>query len=415
MRSFIHDDRAAMEIPLRLVVYVIISAMILMIAAIGLQNIRPLMVEDTLEKQVGDIRMALTTMQHGAARNLIDPDSAAGNMRIFKIILPDDSEYLAFGVDPDPDNDGNLTDTKENLLTERGNVIFYKSRTGGKTRVPLEDPIELREGLLENGRWVVNNRNEKQYGIVITGGGRFEITFEQVYDPFSKERYTLSHYTDGLEAYINPYDPAVLPNSVWVTTSPNSIPADGKTSARVVIQLKDKKGRDAAKDGVEINLTTTLGNLGATNLTTIKGRAVTDITSDIFGTAMITASSPGLNPGSTYLTIKRLPIIFEIKKWINDSKPLNITFSTAYDLEYSVYFSGSGTEALWEWPQARIEIDGILVGEETIDSPDVIMKTYPGITIPSGDHTLSIKMTNDFFIPWIMDRNLYVESVRLTE
>jgi len=45
----------------------------------------------------------------------------------------------------------------------------------------------------------------------------------------------------------------------------------------------------------------------------------------------------------------------------------------------------------------------------------VIMKTYPGITIPSGDHTLSIKMTNDFFIPWIMDRNLYVESVILTE
>ncbi len=92
-------------------------------------------------------------MQYGATRNLIDPASPSGNMRTFMITLPDDIEYLAFGADPDPDNDGNLMDTEENMLTEKGNVIFYKPRIGSKIRVPLDDSIELREGLIDNHRF----------------------------------------------------------------------------------------------------------------------------------------------------------------------------------------------------------------------------------------------------------------------
>ena len=177
MASFIQDESGVLEIPIRIVVYVIITAVILAIAAIGLSNIKPLMTMDAMGKQVGDLKASLNTMQYGATRNLIDPASPSGNMRTFMITLPDDIEYMAFGADPDPDNDGNLMNTEENIVTEKGNVIFYKSRTGSKIRVPLDDSIELSEGLLDNGRWSLNNANDKQYGIVLTGSGKFEITF----------------------------------------------------------------------------------------------------------------------------------------------------------------------------------------------------------------------------------------------
>jgi len=197
----IHDDQGILEIPLRLMVYVIITGAITAVAAFGLSHLKPGMTEDIMEKQIGEIAISLSTMQYGAARNLMDPASPAGNMRTFKIRIPEDVSYLAFGVDPDPDNDGNLTNTQEGLITERGNVIFYGSKAG-KKRIPLDDTIRLREGLFENGRWVVNNADGKQYGVVLTGKGEFEITFEMVYDPVSEERYTLSHFTDDLNAII---------------------------------------------------------------------------------------------------------------------------------------------------------------------------------------------------------------------
>lgn len=415
MASFIHNDGAAVEIPLRLVVYVTITAAIVTVAAIGLQYTKNPMTSNIMEKQLGQIKVSLATMQYGAARSLIDPASPTGNMRTFKITIPEDVEYLAFGADPDPDNDFDLTNTNEDSLTGRGNVIFYGSRTGGKISVPLDDSIEVREGLLENGRWVMNNAKGKQYGVVIRGSGKFEITFELVYNPVSKEKYTLAHFTDDLNAYINPYDHTILPNSVWVSVDPNSIPADGTTKASVIVQLRDKRGRYAARDGIEMNLTATNGTLASAKLITIKGRNSTDITSDLIGTVMITASSAGLNPGSAYLTVTQVPVVLEIKEWINDSTPKNISFSTRQDSKYTVYFSGSGTEAFWEWPEARIEIDGTLIGEENIDNPTVVTKTYSQTTLPAGAHTLSIKMTNDFYIPWVGDRNLYAESVKLSE
>jgi len=336
-------------------------------------------------------------MQYGATRNLIDPASPSGNLRTFKITLQDDIEYLAFGADPDPDNDGNLMNTEENIVTEKGNVIFYKSRTGSKIRIPLDDSIELREGLLDNGRWSLNNANDMQYGIVLKGSGKFEITFELVYDPVSKETYTLSHYTDDTNAYINPYDSMALPNSVWVSVIPDSILADGLNRATIFVQLKDKKGRDAGGDGIEVNLTTTLGDLSVWNLTTVKGRGTAEISSNLSGTSLITASAIGLNPGSTYLNLKQVPIILNIRKWINDSAPLVISFNTTQNHEYILYFSGRGTEALWEWPNVIIDIDGKTVGEKIIDSNEIITKTYPGITIQGGAHNLSIKMTNPAF------------------
>ncbi|VVB97273.1 Uncharacterised protein [uncultured archaeon] len=419
--SFLHDDSGTLEIPMRLVVYLIITAAIVAVAAFGLSNLKPAMTADIMEKQVSEISSSLNTMQYGSARNLIDPDSPGGNMRTFKIMIPADVDYLAFGADPDPDNDGNLTNTKDGLVTGSGNVIFYQSSAGGKERRPLEEYIELREGLLENGRWVLNNANRKQYGAVITGKGKYEITFEMVYDPVSKKRYTLAHFTDELNASINPYDPQALPNSVWVYAIPGSIIADNVTEAGIIVQLKDKKGQDAAGDGIGINLSATIGNLSASNLTTVKGRAIASITSEMTGTAMISATSPGLNPGSAYLTIKQVPIILDFDRWIyNESENMTGTFTTKREMEYDIYFLGNATYftlpllGIW-WPDASIEIDGVKIGEKTIDSMSLATKKFPQVILPAGTHTLKVELKNDKYLPYAGDTNIYVESVTLSE
>jgi hypothetical protein len=419
MVSFIRDERGTMEIPMRFVVYVMITGAIIALVAVGISNVKPGMTEDTLEKQIGAIKVSLAAMQSGAARNLLDPASPGGNIRTYKIVLPEDTGYLAFGADPDPDNDGDLTNTKENFLTDRGNVIIYSS-SGGKKIIPLDENTEIREGIFENGRWVMNSLDGKQYGVVIRADGKSEITFELVYDPITKERYILSHFTDDLNAVINPYDPAVLANNVLVYVDPNWIPADGVTDADVIVQLKDARGQDAAKDGVEVNLTVSGGTLVRANLTTVKGRARTNITSDVVGTVLITASSPGLNQGSAYLTLKQVPIVLDFRKWLySEDEELTASFTTTQSVEYSVSFRGNGTKFYWLfdtwWPNATIYIDGGEVGEEKMDSETMLVKIFPRITLAPGVHALNVTLTNDMFLPFVGDTNLYVESVTLSE
>ena len=113
---------------------------------------------------------------------------------------------------------------------------------------------------------------------------------------------------------------------------------------------------DAPKDGVIINLSASLGNLSALNLTTIKGKATANISSDLVGTSLITATSPGLNPGSAHLTITPEPKIFEFNRWILDESDIMTgEFSTSQDMEYTISFSGYGTTfqvpliGIW-WP-----------------------------------------------------------------
>ena len=419
MVSFFNDDRASIDIPIRLVVYIILTAAIIAVTAIGLSHIWPGMTTNIMEKQAGEIKASLSTMQTGGARNLIDPDSPPGNIRTLMITIPEDVDYLAFGGDPDPDNDLNLTNTPDGMITERGNVIYY-SGTSGKIRIPLEDSIELREGLLEGGRWTVNDIGGLQNGAVLSEKGTYELTFELVYDPISKEKYTLVHLTDNLNVYINPYDPSVLPNNLWISVNPGSIPADGVTNAQILVKLKDKKGRDATGDGININLSVSLGNLSASNLTTVKGKASATISSDLFGTSLITATSPGLNPGSSHLTITQKPIILEFNRWIsNESDKLTGQFFVNQELKYNIAFTGYGTKVslpllgVW-WPNASIEIDGIQLGEETIGSESTVTRTFVQVTLPAGDHYLNISLENDKYLPLLGDTNLYVEKVVLS-
>lgn len=428
MAPIIRDDRGTMEIPMRLVVYVILTAAIVAVAAIGIQNLKSPMTTNIMEKQLGEISASLSTMQNGAARNLIDPASPSGNMRTFKINIPDDVEYLAFGADPDPDNDNDLTNSDKDKLTERGNVIFYKSRTGGKKRVPLDDSIEIREGLFKNGRWLLNNANNMQYGAVIRGEGKYELTFEIVYDPISKQKYTLTHFTDNVNAYIYPYDPTVLPNNILVSVYPESIPADGKTKAEVRVQLKDKKGRDAAANDFVITLTSKEGNLKETVLKTVKGRATTTITTDLVGTGTtsIEATSPKLYPGSTSLTFTWVPIIVFEKlepedRWIKKGCLLEDVwcdekierFSTKEDFSYTVSLKGYSEKEWYQtWPVAHIEIDGSEIGKVNMENEFMDVKNVGKISL-SDDKEYELRITIEKGI--LPTGSLYVDRVILSE
>jgi len=420
MTSFFTDESAAIEIPIRLLVYVILTFAIVAVTIIGFSHIYPGMTANIMEKQIGEIKVTLDAMQNGGSRNLIDPDSPGGNIRTIIITIPDEVDFLAFGSDPDPDNDLNLTNTPEGVITGRGNVIFYSSVKNGKIGIPLNDGTEIREGLFENGRWVVNEIGGKQYGVVISGKGNYELTFEMVYDPLTGERYTLVHMTDDLNAYINPYDPQVLPNNLWISVYPTSLPADGLTYADVFISLKDKKGRDAPVDRVRINLSASIGNLSLQNLMTVKGKASARIRSDIAGTSMITATSPGLNPGSVHLTIIPVPIILEFNRWIyNEDEGLNGQFFTSQDSNYTISFTGYGTKfsvpllGTW-WPDASIEIDGVKLAEERIDFGSNRTITFSQARLPAGDHHFNISLKNDKYFPFVGDTNIYVVNVVLS-
>jgi len=124
-----------------------------------------------------------------------------GKQRCFSPVLPERLEYLSFGVDPDPDNNGILNDTQPGLVTDNGDVIYYKLIGDGKRLVKLKDSVHIREGELVDGRWLPRSVDGLGQAVVLTGGSQ-SVTFELVYDRGTT--YTLSHLTDSLDAYINP-------------------------------------------------------------------------------------------------------------------------------------------------------------------------------------------------------------------
>jgi hypothetical protein len=136
---------------------------------------------------------------------------------------------------------------------------------------------------------------------------------------------------------------------------------------------------------------------------------------------LITASSAGLNPGSTYLTVKQVPIVLNFGKWLfSESDEMAASFTTDQSLEYSISFRGNGTKfsipfvGTW-WPNATIYVDGTKAGEEMVDSETMLVKRFSRISLAPGLHIIKVVLTNDMFLPFVGDTNLYVESVTLSE
>ncbi|HIH44454.1 MAG TPA: hypothetical protein HA257_05085 [Candidatus Methanoperedenaceae archaeon] len=417
----IRDESGVETIPLKIVVYTIIIGVILGTAMLGLSNIEPKGSENSMEKQLGKLKASVELMQDGSARNLGDPSAPAGNIRTFLLDIPDNIEYVSFGVDPDPDSNGILGDTPPGLTTDSGDVIYYGVRGGGKNRVLLDPGVQLREGEETGSVFVPAQAGGLQQGFVMTGAGEHRITFELVFDPVTKERYTLSHSTDELFAYINQYNTSSLPNGLSAAVSPGAVPADGTTSSMITVQVIDAKGRRVKSAGKNITLSASLGGFNTPNLTTDSyGRAAAYFTSDSTGVAVVNATSPGIHPASTYLTVTPVPIRFLVRDWIYTSKTGLLRSFYNYDnATYSVSITAYGTEAHWPfqsegWPIARMEIDGEIAGEVVIDSGTLITRDFPRVWLDRGGHTVRISMPNDLNVPLMGDRNLYVEEVVLS-
>jgi len=64
-----------------------------------------------------------------------------------------------------------------------------------------------------------------------------------------------------------------------------------------------------------------------------------------------------------------------------------------------------------EWAIGSIEIDGVILDEIEVASGSRIDVPFGDVLLDAGDHTLRVTMTNDFNVPLLGDRDLYVERV----
>ena len=417
------DENGIDTIPLKLVVYLALVGIIIALTAIGLKNVGPPMDDALMERQLGEVKSSLELMQSGYSRDLSDPYAATGNTRSFELVLPERLEYLSFGADPDPDNNGILTDTPPGLVTDNGDVIYYKLRGDGKRLVKLRDPVCIREGELVNGRWLPRSVDGLEQAVVLTGGSQ-SVTFELVCEKGTT--YTLSHLSDNLDAYINPDNNSGLPHGLFVSVNPDSIPADTVTEGSVTVQLIDSKGRWVQEMGRTVDLTSSRGNLSIVHvITSAHGSGSVKLTSGELGLGVVTAESRGLHNGTGEVAFTTPPLLIEFNEWILSSggtgpgRELVAQFRIEHNTSYSVTLTGWAMEAHWflmsdEWAIARIEIDDVVLDEIEVTSGSRIDVPFGDVLLDEGDHTLRVTMTNDLNILWGGDRNLYVEQVEFS-
>lgn len=417
------DEHGIDTIPLKLVVYLALIGIIIMLTAIGLKNAGPPMDAALIERQLGEVRSGIEHMQSGYARDLSDPYAPTGNIRSFDLVLPDSLEYLSFGVDPDPDNNGILTDTPPGLVTDNGDVIYYKLRGDGKRLIKLRDQVHICEGELLNGRWLPRSVDGLGQAVVLTGGSQ-SVTFELVYDRGTT--YTLSHLSDNLDAYINPNSTGGLPHGLLVSVNPDYFPADDVTPGRVTVQLVDSQGRWVQEMGRTVNLTSSRGNLSVAQVVTnAHGSGSVMLTSGELGLGVVTAQSPGLHNGTGEVAFILPPMVIVFNEWIYSSPgadpdaELVARFQIEHNTSYSITLTGWATEAHYplmpeEWAICSIEIDGVVLDEIQVASGSRIDVPFGNVLLDAGNHTLRVTMTNDLNILWGGDRNLYVEQVEFS-
>lgn len=188
-RDLIEDTRAADTIPLKMVVYLSITGVIMVLVAVSWNNSLPFIQGVEADEQMTDAALKLQSIQEGSARSLIYPETAQGSMCNIEFSLPEDIIYVAFGVDPDPDGDGDLTNSE---WVQNNNTITYQYNNGVRKHVLMKgDTIDLKKGIQdEDGIWVIDGTYHEK-GIVIEGPVNGEFGFELVLDG---NVCTLSHF-----------------------------------------------------------------------------------------------------------------------------------------------------------------------------------------------------------------------------
>ena len=136
MRQFFSDTVAADTIPLKLVVYFGLLAAVLILLAQAWHMAIPVLEDAKIKDQVETASMSILSIQTGHARDSTDRYSPEGSICTLEFSLPASVRYISFGVDPDIECNGNLSDSKWVMVS---NTIIYQYKTGVKKRVLLKE------------------------------------------------------------------------------------------------------------------------------------------------------------------------------------------------------------------------------------------------------------------------------------
>lgn len=167
------DDRGVDSLPVALVASALLLALILGFTAMGLRNVQPLVSGASVDDQVSKMANGCRAMLDSAPRDLADPGSPPGAMRLFELLLPEDTEYIGLGYDPEAEGSDEGT-------------IYYKVH-GSKKATVVDINVKFREGEKRGDDIAPSDRHTLMYG-----GGRRDLALEYAYDPALGERYILS-------------------------------------------------------------------------------------------------------------------------------------------------------------------------------------------------------------------------------
>ncbi|QLC49413.1 hypothetical protein HWN40_03610 [Methanolobus zinderi] len=190
-RSFWKDTNGIDTVPQKMIFYLMITGVILVLVAVSWNNVSIYLTDSQIEKEVNSLSVELLSIQKGYPRDLSEVDGTEGSMCVVQLSLPDSVQYLSLGVDPDPDLDGNLSNSVWNA---ENNTIIIQHYNGVKKRFLIGgEKINFRKGSLDkNGNWNLDTNNlSENKGIVVQNPVTGEFIFELVlYD----KKYTLSHF-----------------------------------------------------------------------------------------------------------------------------------------------------------------------------------------------------------------------------
>jgi len=199
MRNLASDTTAADTIPLKLVVYLSLLAAVLIIAFQAWHNASPVLEEAQIKSQVEAASLSIRSIQEGYARDSAESYSPEGTMCTLKLSFPSSARYISFGVDPDPECNGQLHDSEWVL---ENNTIIYQYKNGVKKRLFLAGkPVHFIKGEQNSkGVWVPWESREniltplspEKTGVVIECPVSGEFLFELVMQ--NGIRYTMSHF-----------------------------------------------------------------------------------------------------------------------------------------------------------------------------------------------------------------------------
>jgi hypothetical protein len=182
MRSLASDTTAADTIPMKLILYLGLLAAVLILLIQSWNTANPALEEARIK-----------------ARNTAESHSPEGTMCTLKFTLPDSVRYISFGVDPDPDCNGQLGDSE---WIPENNTIIYQYKNGVKKRLFLEGKtVNFIKGEIDSqGNWMLSGSQKstqipithEKMGVVIEYPVSGDFPFELVMQ--NGVRYTMSHF-----------------------------------------------------------------------------------------------------------------------------------------------------------------------------------------------------------------------------